>query len=258
MTKLVYKWQSIAPTVEEDLFIRVVISGTQLNGGQRDVKLTFTGMYLGPLDELLAAVNKSFPEMGMVASDCKETSWIDSISYTAFTNRTELRNRYNSNKNYFKAKSDVVKTPIPPSALEGAWKFLEDELSSYVIFYPFGGIMDRIPSSAIPFPHRAGNLYLIQYQITWNNPSNDTHYIAAIRRLYEYLTPYVSSSPRASYVNYLDLDLGVAPNGTATVEEGRSWGEKYFVNNYDRLVKIKSTIDPYNVFRNSQSIPVSR
>jgi len=194
----------------------------------------------------------------MVASDCKETSWIDSISYTAYTNRTELRNRYNSNKNYFKAKSDVVKTPIPPSVLEGAWKFLEDELSSYVIFDPLGGIMDRIPSSAIPFPHRAGNLYVIQYQITWNNPSNDTQYIAAIRGLYEYLTPYVSSSPRASYVNYLDLDLGVAPNGTATVEEARSWGEKYFVNNYDRLVKVKSTIDPYNVFRNSQSIPVSR
>jgi FAD/FMN-containing dehydrogenase len=258
VTKLVNQWQSIAPAVEEDLFIRVVISGTQLNGGQRDVKLTFNGMYLGPLHQLLETVNKSFPEMGMVSGDCKETSWIDSISYTAYTNRTELRNRYNSNKNYFKAKSDVVKTPIPPSALEGAWKFLEEELSSYVIFYPMGGIMDQIPSSEIAFPHRAGNLYLIQYQVTWNDPSKDAEYIARIRGLYEYMTPYVSNSPRASYVNYLDLDLGVAPNGTATVEEARSWGEKYFVHNYDRLVKIKSTIDPYNVFRNSQSIPVNK
>jgi len=258
VTKLVYQWQSIAPAVEEDLFIRAVISGTQLNGGQRDVNLIFNGMYLGPLHQLLETVNKSFPEMGMVASDCKETSWIDSISYIAFTNRTELRNRYNSNKNYFKAKSDVVKTPIPPSALEGAWKFLEEELSSYVIFYPMGGIMDQIPSSEIAFPHRAGNLYLIQYQITWSDPSKDAEYIAWIRGLYEYMTPYVSNSPRASYVNYLDLDLGVAPNGTATVEEARSWGEKYFVHNYDRLVKVKSTIDPYNVYRNSQSIPVNK
>ena len=117
--------------------------------------------------------------------------------------------------------------------------------------------MDQIPSSEIPFPHRAANLYLIQYQITWNDPSKDAKYIAWIRSLYEYMTPYVSNSPRTSYVNYLDLDLGVAANGTATVEEGRSWGEKYYVHNYDRLVKVKSTIDPYNVFRNSQSIPVS-
>jgi len=127
-----------------------------------------------------------------------------------------------------------------------------------LFFYPLGGIMDQIPSSEIAFPHRAGNLYLIQYQVTWNDPSKDAEYIARIQGLYEYMTPYVSNSPRASYVNYLDLDLGVAPNGTATVEEARSWGEKYFVHNYDRLVKIKSTIDPYNVFRNSQSIPVNK
>ena len=185
------------------------------------------------------------------------TYYLNSSSFTAFTNRTELRNIYNANKAYFKAKSDVVKTPVPPAGLQGAWKFLEDELSSYVIFYPMGGIMDQIPSSEIPFPHQAANLYLIQYQITWNDPSKDAKYIAWIRSLYEYMTPYVSNSPRASYVNYLDLDLGVAPNGTTTVEEARSWGEKYYVDNYDRLVKVKSRIDPYNVFRNSQSIPVS-
>lgn len=259
VTKLVHQWESIAPALEEDLYLRVTVSGTQLKGGQTDVQLTFDGMYLGPLHELLDTVNKSFPEMGMVASDCKETSWIGSISYTAYTNRAELRNRYDSNKGYFKAKSDFVKSPIPPSAWHGAWKFLEEKPgNSYVLLDPLGGLMDQIQPSAIPFPHRAGNLHSIQYQITWNDPSEDAESIAWIRRLYQYMAPYVSNSPRAAYVNYLDLDLGVAPNGTATVEEGRSWGEKYFVNNYDRLVKVKSAIDPNNVFRNSQSIPVKK
>eukprot|EP00253_Pinus_taeda_P032676 PITA_32676 len=212
VTKLVHQWESIAPALEEDLYLRMTVSGTQLKGGQTDVQLTFNGMYLGPLHELLDIVNKSFPEMGMVASDC----------------------------------------PIPPSAWHGAWKFLEElPRNSYVLLDPLGGIMDQIPPSAIPFPHRAGNLHSIQYQITWNDPSEDVESIAWIRRLYQYMAPYVSDSPRAAYVNYLDLDLGVAPNGMDTVEEGRSWGEKYFVNNYDRLVKIKSTIDPNNVFRNS-------
>jgi len=253
VTKLVHRWQSVAPAAEENLYLNAVISGTELKEGQRDVVVTFGGIYLGPLDQLLETVNQSFPELGMASSDCKEMSWIDSVS----TNRTELRNRYNPNQSFFKAKSDFVTSPIAPSALRGAWKFLEEDLNCYVIFDPFGGIMNQIPSSEIAFPHRAGNLHMIQYQITWNDPSNDTQYIAAIRRFYEYMTPYVSNSPRAAYVNYIDLDLGIARNGTATVEEARSWGEKYFVHNYDRLVKVKSKIDPYNVYRNSQSIPVN-
>ena len=61
------------------------------------------------------------------------------------------------------------------------------------------------------------------------------------------MTPYVSISPRATNVNYLDLDLGVSSNHPTTVEEARSLGEKYFFHNYENLVKVKSTIDPYNV-----------
>ena len=192
----------------------------------------------------------------MASGDCKEMSWIDSISDTASMNRTEIRQRYYSSKVYFKAKSDFVEKPIPPAGLLGAWELVEKNRNSFVVFDPFGGIMDQIPSSEIPYPHRAGNLYSIQYQIQWKDSSKDAVSIAWMRSLYQYMTPYVSNSPRASYVNFVDLDLGVAPNGTATVEEARSWGEKYFADNYDKLVKVKSTIDPNNVFRNSQSIPV--
>ncbi|GLJ22084.1 hypothetical protein SUGI_0413960 [Cryptomeria japonica] len=85
VTDLVHRWQSIAPYFEQDLFIRAVISGTQLQSGQKDIKLTFNGMYLGPLDQLLKLAKKSFPEMGIVAGECEEKSWMGSISCTAFT-----------------------------------------------------------------------------------------------------------------------------------------------------------------------------
>ncbi|KAG9455405.1 hypothetical protein H6P81_008309 [Aristolochia fimbriata] len=39
------------------------------------------------------------------------------------------------------------------------------------------------------------------------------------------------------------------------VNEGRAWGEKYFLGNYDRLVRVKTLIDPNNAFCNPQSIP---
>uniref|UniRef100_A0A0D6QUL3 FAD-binding PCMH-type domain-containing protein n=1 Tax=Araucaria cunninghamii TaxID=56994 RepID=A0A0D6QUL3_ARACU len=258
VTELVHRWQSIAPFLEEDLFIRVFIYGTQLQGDHTDVQLTFSGMYLGRQDQLLNVVNKNFPEMGMAAGECNETSWIDSISYTAYTTTADLVSRSNPNKMYFKAKSDFVTSPIPPSGLQGAWKFLEEELKGFIIFAPQGGRMYEIQPSEIPFPHRAGYLYNIQYQVTWKDSTKDSQYMDWMRRFYAYMTPYVSKSPRAAYVNYIDLDLGSAPNGTATVQEARSWGESYFGANYDRLVTVKTKIDPYNVFRNAQSIPVKK
>ncbi|GLJ18420.1 hypothetical protein SUGI_0326410 [Cryptomeria japonica] len=111
------------------------------SGGLKDIKLTFNGMYLGPLDQLLKVANKSFPEMGMVAGDCVETSWIDSISYTAGTTTDQLVSRNYTNKHYLKAKSDFVTKPLPASALEGAWEFLGEELNGYVIID--GGFMHQ-------------------------------------------------------------------------------------------------------------------
>ncbi|KAE8797840.1 Reticuline oxidase [Hordeum vulgare] len=77
------------------------------------------------------------------------------------------------------------------------------------------------------------------------------------------LTPLVSKDPRAAYVNYLDLDLGVnnwtrAAGGSSPQAVARarsSWGRAYFGKNFDRLVRAKMVVDPGNVFNNAQSIP---
>ena len=60
VTKLVHQWQSIAPALEDDIFMRVIVLGTQLKTGERDVQAIFRGMYLGQLDEFVKIVNKSF------------------------------------------------------------------------------------------------------------------------------------------------------------------------------------------------------
>lgn len=78
--------------------------------------------------QLLQTVNQSFLELAMVSTECKETSWMGSISYIGSTNTSQLPNRFNFNKNYFKARLDFIKAPIPPSAFNGAWKFLEQEI----------------------------------------------------------------------------------------------------------------------------------
>jgi hypothetical protein len=74
-----------------------------------------------------------------------------SISYIGSTNTTQLPNRFNFNKNYFKARLDFIKAPIPPSAFNGAWKFLEQELNATIILAPPGERNYQIKPSKIPF-----------------------------------------------------------------------------------------------------------
>ena len=56
-------------------------------------------------------------------------------------------------------------------------------------------------------------------------------------KLYNYMTPYVSSFPRQANVNYRDLDFGI--NNHTNFVQASSWGNRYFKDNFNRLVKVK-------------------
>ena len=125
-----------------------------------------------------------------------------------------------------------------------------------MMFNAYGGRMSEIPASETPFPDRAGNIFKIQYSVSWKEGAEaDKKYLNLIRELYSYMTPFVSNSPRGAYLNYRDLDIGISHNGTDSYEEGKVYGVKYFMNNFDRLVKVKTAVDPQNFFRYEQSIP---
>lgn len=71
---------------------------------------------------------------------------------------------------------------------------------------------------------------------------------------------YVSKSPRAAYFNYRDLDIGMniynqSGDNTISYHMATAWGLKYFKNNFDRLVRVKTQLDPTSFFRNEQTIP---
>ncbi|GLJ35579.1 hypothetical protein SUGI_0715250 [Cryptomeria japonica] len=254
VTEAVHRWQYVGPQMEEDIFMRVQFFGINVNNSTT-IRASFHGIYLGRQTELVTKMGKIFPELGMVAAHCKEMKWIETIGNFDSINVSQMTNRYYTNKVFFKIKSDFGKKPLPKAALRGLWSIMEEEVSAYAIFSPLGGIMNMIPSTALPFPQRKGTLFDVQYKVTWTNKSEDDHYIEWMRKLHKYMKPYVSHSPRASYVNYLDLDLGSAFNGSASVEKARAWGDKYFHHNYNRLVRAKTQVDPMNYFRNSQSIP---
>ncbi|KAJ4702861.1 putative Reticuline oxidase [Melia azedarach] len=260
-TDLVWKWQQVADKLDDDLFIRLIID--TVNGskvGEKTVQVSFIAMFLGQRARLLSLMNESFPELGLQQKDCLQMRWIESVLFWFdFPNGTSvevLLNRIPKFQVYLKRKSDYVQEPIPKTGLESIWKLMIELGEVGMQWNPYGGRMSKISEEETPFPHRAGNIFKVQYSANWKQAGAEiaNRYINLTRTFYEAMTPYVSKSPREAFLNYRDIDIGSNNNGT--YEEGKTYGIKYFKNNFDRLVKVKTIVDPDNFFRYEQSIPI--
>ncbi|KAK6123836.1 hypothetical protein DH2020_042437 [Rehmannia glutinosa] len=270
VTDIVHRWQFVANKIDENLFVRLLVqpaTKTKTNSAKKSdnkgqtVRVTFIALFLGDANGLLSVTKAQFPELGLTKQDCIEMSWIQSVLYWAnFKNGTSekvLLDRKLDSESFFKRKSDYLKTPIPKDRLEGLWRKVIELGKAGLVFNAYGGKMSRISESDTPFPHRDGNIFKIQYFANWKEEGAkaEKKYIEQTRALYSYMTPYVSKNPREAYLNYRDLDIGTTNNGKNTYNEAKVYGLKYFKGNFDRLVKVKTAIDPENFFRNEQSIP---
>ncbi|CAI0545732.1 unnamed protein product [Linum tenue] len=250
------KWQNVSHNLPKELFLHAVIKP---NNGT--IQFVFVGLFLGRVKELLPLMEERFPELGLAAESSQEVSWIQSVMYFAgfAVNNISLKallNRTSTFDGFFKAKSDYAREPISGLGLEGLFKRVLEQESSMLILTPYGGRTGEIPDSETPFPHRRGYIYMIQYIVTWDTEEETSLHMRWIRELYEYMAPYVSKAPRAAYYNYRDLDLGRNGKNDDSYERARIWGLKYFNGNFDRLVRVKTAVDPSNFFWNEQSIPV--
>ncbi|KAM0869391.1 hypothetical protein ACQ4PT_040720 [Festuca glaucescens] len=271
VSRLVSKWQHVSPSLPDEFYLSAFVGAGLPESDRTGISVTFKGFYLGPSHEATEILAARFPEIRLPDLSPREMSWIESVVFFSGlpegSSASDLTDRVLHGKNYFKAKSDFVRRPMAIDELTGAVEFLSGQPKAYVILDPYGGAMDRFGAADLPFPHRKGNIHGIQYLIDWmsDDDGHSEEYMDWLRRFYDFMGPFVSSSPRTAYINYLDLDLGTnswsvpridedgIPN--PQVEAARSWGERYFLSNYDRLVRAKTAIDPENVFRNAQSIP---
>ncbi|XP_058075654.1 reticuline oxidase-like [Magnolia sinica] len=257
------KWQYVAPELEDDFFLMVLVVPDIESAG---IAMTFVGVYLGLKSSALESMDRAFPELGLTEEECKEMRWIEIVLYLWGVDNVEfLKDRSTFTRTFSKSKADVVRDPIPMDGIKGMLEMYAKQPKGSFRLEPYGGMMSRIRRDASPFPHRASTMYAIEYFVDWEEADDDKRdeYVDWVRGVHEYMTPFVSNSPRAVCVNNIDLDLGVidwsnrSTSSVDAVEVARSWGEKYFMENYDRLVRAKSMIDPSNVFSHKQSIPTA-
>lgn len=264
MTNIFYKWQSVAPRFPKELDIRcngqVLLSENSTRPDKKIMVMDFEALYLGRADDLLKVMRQQFPELGVVGEDCSEVSWIQAMVF--FSNLPLdsppelLLNKTILPRLDFKGRSDFTKLPIPIKGLEGIWDlmFQLPNGTAMLQFTPFGGRLSEISDTALPFPYRAGYLYMLNlYALTDVDEPNRLQWV---RNIDAYLTPYVTSNPRSAYVNYVNLWMGINnPIGKTSYAQASRWGKRYFNKNFDRLVGVKSMVDPGNFFRHEQSIP---
>ncbi|XP_058733889.1 berberine bridge enzyme-like 17 [Vicia villosa] len=266
---VVYKWQLIAPKLDKDLFIRVqhYNVGQIGKGGKKTVQVSFIGQFLGTIERLLPLVSESFPELGLKKSDCFSMPWINTTLFwfDKPIGRTPLEALLDEPKEprivYFKSQSDYVKKPILKEAIESIWKKMIEGDTLFMQWNPYGGRMEEILPSETPFPHRSGNLFLIGYLNNWidESPESIERHMNFSRSFHEFMTPYVSDNPREAFLNYRDIDIGANHlSNSSKIDIARSYGYKYFKENFERLVTVKTRIDPENFFQFEQGIPTSR
>jgi hypothetical protein len=90
--------------------------------------------------------------------------------------------------------------------------------------------------------HRGNTRYVMQYYMQWDSAGATNANMAMMRTLYNSMRPFVSGG---CYVNYCDLDLG------------DGYAKAYWGDNLARLMKIKAEVDPKNIFKHVQSVPLS-
>jgi hypothetical protein len=141
-----------------------------------------------------------------------------------------------------KGKSDYVTEPLTDQGILTLLNGLQNAPGEIaVLFDSYGGAINKVAADATAFVHRGNTRYSIQYYMQWDSPQASIANIAMMRTLYSSMRPFVSGG---AYVNYCDLDLA------------DGYARAYWGDNLPRLMKIKAQVDPQNIFRHAQSVPL--
>ena len=101
-----------------------------------------------------------------------------------------------------------------------------------------GGKINEIQPNSTAFPHR-DSTFTYQFMSYYDYGCDESQMKEWLKNFYHNMTEHMSNG---SYRNYANPDL-------------TNYNQRYFMENYEKLIGIKKKHDPNNVFKYSQSIP---
>ena len=111
------------------------------------------------------------------------------------------------------------------------------EVSATMHMYPINGACHRVGPTDTAFAYREAR-YGMVFLASWTDPSKDAERIEWVRDYYQALAPY---SEAGGYINFMQDD------DYDKIQDN-------YRQNYDRLVQVKRTYDPGNLFHLNQNI----
>jgi FAD/FMN-containing dehydrogenase len=149
----------------------------------------------------------------------------------------------------FLAKSAYFSTAFPQAGLAAATDAITDlqhelpAIGGGLAFDSYGGAINAIAPDATAFVHRNA-LCQLQLSAALPDPIDPSTLTAVQSWLAQTATALAPFSDGEAYQNYIDPTL-------------TDWQQAYYGANLPRLVAVKQTYDPDNVFHSAQSIPTS-
>jgi FAD/FMN-containing dehydrogenase len=111
-----------------------------------------------------------------------------------------------------------------------------------LVLHYLNGASQRVPADATAFAGRHWSM-LMEYNVTWSDPDDNEEYTAWTRNAWNEM--------REKYAQYGGTYLNIDSYN----EDGESWVEETYRQNYKRLQQIKKKYDPLNLFRLNANIP---
>jgi FAD/FMN-containing dehydrogenase len=127
----------------------------------------------------------------------------------------------------------LLKTKIEAAPPQTTWETNEP---SMIQLLAGGGAPGDVPIDATAVPHRSAK-FVLQYDTYWTDPADAERSVQWIESVRTAMLPYAGGA----YVNYVD----------STIPD---YLQSYYGPNLPRLIQIKQTVDPQNIFSFPQSI----
>ncbi|KFH63032.1 hypothetical protein MVEG_11069 [Podila verticillata NRRL 6337] len=220
-------------------------------------KVRVLGTFLGSQEEAQTALKSLFTLTGLPQQTTfNESTWYQAAARWAEMEGANLEDPYTEHALAFRFRSLLYRQPISDSELAIISKHINNppnnpdgQVTISVSLEIWGGKIDY-PSSASAFDNHRGILYSIRYGVEWNVSSPDSDSICTECMEWndhfakELQAAYSSGQVLEAYQNYIERDI---PNGL----------QAYYGDNLSRLIEIKKSVDPGNIFVFPQAIPLS-